>query len=127
MSQIKLYPLVILSLCISCGLPDELQVNQNEFLHRMASKHCIVVDVRTAEEYISGHFDGCATMDFYDPNFFSKFKFISSKMCLLLYCSDGTRSLEALQILKEDYGFTKISILRGGINSWPQLSEYFVK
>ena len=29
MSQIKLYPLVILSLCISCGLPDELQVNQN--------------------------------------------------------------------------------------------------
>lgn len=122
----KVFLLVIFSLVISCSLPDNFQVDQDIFLSHVASKNYIVVDVRTAEEYMRGHFEGCATIDFYEPNFLSKFKFISSEVSLVLYCNDGTRSAEALKILKEEYGFTKISILFGGIEHWPDLSTFLI-
>ena len=117
---------VIFSLFISCSLPDEVQVNQDIFLSHVSSKASIIVDVRTAKEYMKGHFDGCATLDFYDADFYSKFKFIGSHVCLVLYCDDGFRSSQAMKVLKDEYGFSKIFILRGGIHHWPDISSHLV-
>lgn len=122
----QVFLLAIFSLFISCSLPDEAQLDQNIFLSYVDSKSSIIVDVRTPEEYIKGHFEGCATLDFYDADFYSKFKFIGSHVCLVLYCNDGLRSSKALKVLKDEYGFSKIFILRGGINGWPEISDYFV-
>ncbi len=125
-SLTQLFLSAILSLYISCSLPDEFQVDQNVFLSHAASKTSIIVDVRTSEEYMNGHFEGCATLDFYDVDFYTKFKFIGSDVCLVLYCNDGLRSSKALKVLKDEYGFSKIFILRGGINCWPDISVYLV-
>jgi rhodanese-related sulfurtransferase len=81
----------------------------------------VILDVRTADEYSSGHIPNALNIDIYQSEFKSR---ISNKY--LVYCRTGTRSTEAVAIMS-DQGFTTIYNLGGGISQWIQAGNKVVK
>jgi|SRR5690606_17971520 len=78
-----------------------------------------LVDVRTKEEFKSGHIKNALNIDVKDVNFKSYTNNLKKDKPVLVYCRSGKRSSEAAEILKE-LGFTKIVSLEGGIVSWEE-------
>ena len=75
----------------------------------------IVLDVRTPEEFVSGHLNGAQNLDFYQ-NFDSQIATLDKEQEYLVYCAVGGRSSQAAQKMK-DLGL-KVSDLQGGIKAW---------
>jgi rhodanese-related sulfurtransferase len=77
-----------------------------------------LVDVRTPEEFLTGHIENAKNINFNDSNFK---QVISSTLIknkpVALYCRSGRRSASALDVLKE-MGFTTIYDLEGGFLNW---------
>ena len=80
----------------------------------------VILDVRTAAEYNSGHIDGAeslplskmgcaaclhAALDKYEDN------------ALLVYCRSGIKSEEACNILV-NHGYETVYKMKGGLNAW---------
>ncbi|MFQ3621106.1 MAG: rhodanese-like domain-containing protein [Spirochaetales bacterium] len=76
----------------------------------------ILVDVRTAEEYSSGHIPGALNIpvDSIGRNYPTQDK----DALIILYCRSGNRSGAAKQIL-EQAGFKRL-VNFGGVNRWPK-------
>lgn len=90
----------------------------NEFKKEITKENSILIDVRTAEEYDSGHIKDAVNVDFYNQKaFIDFFKNIDTKKPVFLYCRSGGRSNEASKILVE-LGFKNIYDLKGGYLNW---------
>ena len=76
-----------------------------------------VIDVRTIEEYESGHIDGAMLLPLDDIKAGSIGLSGDKSEKILLYCRSGNRSGQAAKILAEA-GYTNIYDF-GGINDWP--------
>ena len=111
------YLLVFTVLLVSCGHNKDSAVSVAEFSEFIKAEECLLIDVRSAEEYVQGHIVGSATIDFYSPEFESKFMFIKPNQKMALYCNTGNRSGQAIYLLK-DLGYTDIVQLNGGLNAW---------
>jgi rhodanese-related sulfurtransferase len=72
----------------------------------------VIIDVRSQEEYLSGHIKGAINMDLY-----KNFKKIISKYLkcatYVVYCERGYRSILACKYMKE-LGFEHVYSLKGG-------------
>jgi|ETNmetMinimDraft_35_1059890.scaffolds.fasta_scaffold03992_2 rhodanese-related sulfurtransferase len=112
--------LIFTVLLSACNSNDENAISVTEFASLVESKECLLIDVRSPDEYLSGHIDGSATIDFYSPEFEHKFRFIDVNQCMLFYCSTGNRSGQAAHILKKELGFTNIVHLKDGLNAWEE-------
>jgi rhodanese-related sulfurtransferase len=78
----------------------------------------LVIDVRTPEEYQSGHIPGAINIDWKDKDTFNKkIKSVPKDRTVLVYCHSGHRSGQATQFLKEQ-GYEKIYNLATGIMGW---------
>jgi rhodanese-related sulfurtransferase len=75
------------------------------------------IDVRTAEEFNTGHIPGAINMDVKEENFRENIKALDASKIYLLYCRTGRRSETALQIMI-DNGFQNVRHFKGGIESW---------
>lgn len=111
----------------ACSSTDEAAISVEEFASMVDSKACLIVDVRTAEEYVEGHIEGAATIDFYSPEFEHKFRFIDVNQCMVFYCNTGNRSGQAVHLLKEELGFANIVLLNGGMNAWEEAGYGWVE
>jgi len=81
-------------------------------------KQVQLVDVRTREEYESGHIDDALNFNVIDhATFLRQIKALDKDQPVYLYCKMGGRSNRASQVLKEQ-GFTKIFDYSGGYNDW---------
>lgn len=77
-----------------------------------------LVDVRTANEFNSGHIAKALNIDFFDKaNFQKSFENLDKKEPIYLYCRSGNRSQKAAVRLL-DMGFTEIIDLKGGYSAW---------
>ena len=76
-----------------------------------------LVDVRTTEEYESGHIQNAINIDFYSESFEKEILLLSKSSSIILYCRTQNRSTKTANFLKEN-GYMDISIIEGGINSW---------
>jgi rhodanese-related sulfurtransferase len=94
-----------------------INVSPKEAMKLIEQDNLIVIDVRTPEEYQSGHIPGAININVNDPSFQEKAKTIDSNKKILVYCRSGHRSTIASNQLK-DLGFTKIYNLKGGIMAW---------
>ena len=70
-----------------------------EFQKLIISKPGIVVDVRTPEEYNSGHIASAMNLNIHDKDFNERITRLDSTKNIYLYCEDGTRSSKAATIL----------------------------
>lgn len=78
----------------------------------------ILVDVRTPEEFSSGHVKGAVNVDFFDENFVTNFeKQFKKTDVIYIHCKSGGRSSKAVQALEEK-GFKNLIHLDGGILQW---------
>ena len=77
----------------------------------------ILVDVRTAEEYESGHIQDAVNFDFYSESFQNDILSLDKSSSIILYCRTQNRSTKTANYLKEN-GYKEIAVLEGGITSW---------
>ncbi|MEE8571586.1 MAG: rhodanese-like domain-containing protein, partial [Candidatus Bathyarchaeia archaeon] len=77
----------------------------------------IIVDVRTREEYDSGHIEGAILIPVSELE--GRIIELSKEEELLIYCRTGNRSSNSVNILKAN-GYTKIFHMNDGIIAWIQ-------
>jgi rhodanese-related sulfurtransferase len=80
----------------------------------------VPVDVRAAEAYADEHIEGAVNMP--RKRLLQGPGALSRDQHLLLYCTcgDDSESLNGAYILHDDHGFTKVSVLKGGMWPWKE-------
>jgi uncharacterized protein len=82
-----------------------------------STRPLIILDVRTAKEYLSGHLRDSINIDFRSPSFQDQISLLDRDAAYLLYCRTGIRSRKALLIMSS-MGFREIYNLSQGIEQW---------
>ncbi len=119
----KMIPVLLaLTLLVGCGTTSKetasyRQISMEDAVTRMAEeKNYIILDVRTAEEYASGHIPNAINIPNETigseeiPNLSDK------EQLIFVYCRSGNRSKQASAKLAA-LGYTNI-VEFGGINDW---------
>ena len=76
-----------------------------------------LIDVRTTQEFESGHIENAIHIDFYSDSFQSKILNLKKNSKIIFYCrTNNRRSKSADFLLNNDY--IDISVIEGGITSW---------
>lgn len=76
-----------------------------------------LIDVRTPEEYKTGHLSNSKNHNFFDETFEKELDKLDKDVPVCVYCKSGGRSTKASEILRKK-GFRAIYNLDGGIISW---------
>lgn len=81
----------------------------------MRNKEIYLIDVRSGQEYEEGHLDGAINIPVYNIENEIQKKVKDKKETIILYCSSGSRSKKAKNIL-EKLGYTEVYNLKEGID-----------
>lgn len=73
-----------------------------------------LMDVRTREEYDSGHLSGALHLDYLGEEFLDEFDRLDRNITWLVYCRTGRRSLRVCTLMR-NAGFTQVYQLDGGL------------
>ncbi len=76
-----------------------------------------IIDVRTLDEYNTGHIAGTINIDFFAFDFMTKLKELPREMKYFLYCRSGRRSRNAQKNMQK-LQFIEVYNLLGGIKGW---------
>ena len=112
MKRTWLLPLFML-LIVGCEQAKQMPI---EALTAEDLKNAELVDVRTPEEYLAGHMENAINIDWYDPDFISKFSELPKNKKVYVYCKKGGRSAKAQQVL-DSLGYKKVVNLEGGYDA----------
>lgn len=88
----------------------------------VSNKKLIVLDVRTPREYAEGHLPQAANLDFLSSGFEKRLDSLDKSKKYLVYCRSGTRSAEAVEVMKKK-GFQNVTNMLGGITAWQGKTE----
>ena len=108
-----------LLLIYSCQIFESKDINvisDTQFIEIQDTDY-ILVDVRTIEEYESGHIQDAVNFDFYSKSFQNDILSLEKSASIVLYCRTGVRSASSCQLMSE-LGFKKVYNLVGGIFEW---------
>lgn len=98
----------------ACTAQNQVQVN--EFEKFLQQPNVVLIDVRTAREFESGHLEKAINIDIYDNQFKEKVLKTDKNKTILVYCRSGNRSAQAASFLRAN-GY-KVVDLAGGIGAW---------
>lgn len=84
------------------------------------SPEAVLIDLRTPQEYTSGHIAGALNIDFYGATFESDIRALDTTKTYYIYCRSGNRSSQALRSMRAA-GITHIYDLAGGIAANPSI------
>ncbi len=101
----------------SAATPGVRLVTVDDAERLAADPAVTVIDIRTPEEFASGHLDRSAEIDFYSPTFNSQLEQLDRNGRYLIYCRSGNRSGKA-RALMTDLGFTDVADMDGGVLAW---------
>jgi rhodanese-related sulfurtransferase len=88
-------------------------------------KDLVILDVRTADEFASGHIKGAKNISFLDDDFEQKLKEVEGKP-VLVHCASGGRSAKAVkQMLGKE--FPELYHMNGGMKAWTDAGKEVVK
>lgn len=98
-------------------------VSASEFAEIIKADSVVLVDVRTAEEFNSGHIDGAMNIDVLKNDFVSvaTSTLLPKEKTIAVYCRSGKLSMKAANILAKD-GY-KVVNLRGGWMEWTEFCK----
>jgi rhodanese-related sulfurtransferase len=127
MKRLMLLLLVLFGSLLLSACDNESYINiDNEELKQMLIDHpeYQYVDVRTAEEYYSGHVVGFTfQIDYYLlENDYSLLDRLDKNVPVVIMCNSGNRSVSAAKIMAKE-GFQTIYNLEHGIQSWDGETE----
>ena len=110
---IGLISLLFISGCSSSSTAIET-VDAPTWLTQTQDANAQVIDVRTAEEFASGHLAGATNINVESGNFETELASLDKNATYSIYCRSGRRSQIAANKMAEA-GFTKIINLNGGL------------
>lgn len=84
----------------------------------VVSADTVIVDVRTPEEFASGHLEGAVNINLQSGQFEQEISTLSLDGEYLVYCRSGNRSAQAISIM-QGLGFTDLTDL-GGVDAAAQ-------
>ncbi len=96
---------------------EYIQITQAEAKSIIDSdEECIILDVRTEEEFSSGHIEGAILIPDNEIADRAEAELPDRDMLILVYCRSGNRSKSASETLVS-LGYTNVKEF-GGINTW---------
>ena len=108
---------VILFSCVNTNSQIIEDINAENFHQFIEKGDGIIIDVRTSQEFNSGHIIDATNIDFYSEDFTEKLKIVRKDVPIYVYCRSGGSSSSAANKM-EKLGFTKVYNMLGGIGSW---------
>lgn len=120
MKKLKFYIVItLLILTSSCTNSQNFKsVEVTEFKSTLEKNSSAqLLDVRTSEEYNSGHINNAKNIDWNSSDFDSQVAHLDKEKPVMVYCLSGGRSKKAASHLKE-LGFKNIIELNGGYLAW---------
>ena len=112
-----LLSIVIFISCVNTNSQITEDINAEKFHQLIEEGDAIIIDVRTSQEFNSGHIIDATNIDFYSEDFTEKLKIVGKDVPIYVYCRSGGRSSSAANKM-EKLGFTKVYNMLGGIGSW---------
>lgn len=114
--------LLYLSLLLIAGLHASCQTNFNNvsaevFKNKIDSFPGVLLDVRTPQEFQSGHIKGATVLNYYSKEFKSQLLKLPKNKPIYIYCKTGARSRGAASYLASN-GYTNLYNMRRGIMEW---------
>jgi len=109
--------LILLAGCSSTGSATTVDLNVSEFSQKINEPDVIILDVRTPEEFASGHIEGALNIDFNSGDFANEITRLNPSENYAIYCRSGSRSGQAASIMHKA-GFHDVSNLNGGVIDW---------
>ncbi|MBA7591637.1 Thiosulfate sulfurtransferase GlpE [subsurface metagenome] len=77
----------------------------------------VILDVRTPEEFLGDYIENAVNLDYYSNIFRNDLEKLDKNKTYLIYCRSGSRSENALNIMKE-LDFREVYNMSGGIIKW---------
>lgn len=93
------------------------KITSEEAKEEMNNRDVIILDVRTEDEYNSGHIENSVLIPVDDLEDKAEELLVNKEQKILVYCRSGNRSKKAADLLVE-MGYTNVYDL-GGIKDWP--------
>ncbi|HMJ67805.1 MAG TPA: rhodanese-like domain-containing protein [Cyclobacteriaceae bacterium] len=115
------YILPLFIIVLACASPDSKNsanyLLQPEDFQNKINHGATLIDVRSVEEYASGHITGSLNMDVSNPSFKDNVLMLDRSKEYALYCASGVRSGKAADVMRQE-GFASVYTLTGGIKHW---------
>lgn len=113
--------ILLMTVLASCQRPSNESISgetiADNHVNRPFADDTTIIDVRTPDEYASGHIKGAVNIDYLDDAFETQLAKLDPAKPYLLYCRSGHRSGEAKSVMMEK-GFKQVSDIKGGILAW---------
>lgn len=93
------------------------KITSEEAKEEMKNSDVIILDVRTEEEYKSGHIENSMLIPIDDLEYKAEEVLVNKEQKILVYCRSGNRSKTAADLLVK-MGYTNVYDF-GGIKDWP--------
>jgi rhodanese-related sulfurtransferase len=94
-------------------VPDAYNLIQQN----IGNPNFIIIDVRTADEFNTGHIAGAINIDYTSAQFTADVSLLDKTKQYLVYCETGVRGAAATQIMV-GLGFINVQNIAGGITAW---------
>lgn len=127
MKTYKLLLILIFVTTISCerNATSNTAVHINEFAID-DFKDGVLLDVRTPEEYESGHLQDAINIDFFNEAFESNLLKLDKDTKVYVYCRSGNRSAKTAKLMHQ-LSFKEVINLDGGIKAWQASGKTVIK
>ena len=86
-----------------------------ELKNIIANLDCILLDVRSPQEFKEGHLNGAINIPLCELEARVNYKLNNKSKIIIVYCQSGIRSKKALKILYKN-GFKNLYNLKGGLD-----------
>jgi rhodanese-related sulfurtransferase len=100
-----------------CGSPAATNLGSADFQKKASEAGVVVLDVRTAGEFMTGHIANAINIDVEGMTFDGDISKLDKSATYAVYCHSGRRSGIAVGKMK-DAGFKNIFNLTNGIQEW---------
>ena len=116
MNRIAILSLILVFSCELLSSPKTNIISESDFIELKDSEY-ILIDVRTQDEFDSGHINSAINLDFYSNTFKNDISSLPKNETIVLYCRTNNRSSKTATILQEN-GYRDILVIKGGITEW---------
>lgn len=112
-----------ISKCLFSQNSNASSLDPNEFEKGIGNANIQILDVRTAEEFKTGHIKNALQADWKDmAQFKDRVQYVDKTRPVYIYCLVGGRSAAAAEWMREN-GYNNVIELKGGINAWKRANK----
>jgi rhodanese-related sulfurtransferase len=101
-----------------------INLDATQFSKKITDQKVVILDVRTASEFIEGHIPNAVNIDVLSDYFTADVSALDKTLEYAIYCRSGKRSVDAATAM-EEIGFST-SNLTGGIISWAEANKEII-